>query len=410
MLFGLALAACGVLLASVPGRARAQAASSSSGAKTLLLVRTPGDAAIASRVSAELTASAWRVVQIGPDSRLARADLAELASAHDASAALRVDAAARTMQLWIAPTPDGRDGGVETLSAADPDERVPALRVTEALRARGLIAPRPPSPHASAGPQAGDSRDHAAETPSAPAPKAPAETAPAPAARPAQPAAHERGPEPVPHPAAAESARGNAAEAAPQPANAPEPEQDEEQMAEAPSPARPRRFWIELAPAFSKSPGGLPGAFEGWLDLRVQATQHAAFGLFALAPLSRARLQNNQGSARLSTWLVGAGADLNLRRARWELGVRAGAGVLLMSMNGSAAPATGLRSAEDSVLAAAVLAGPSAHLALGAGFGLCARVFVGAALPRVAVRFAGEDVAHWGRPFALATLGVEYGL
>jgi hypothetical protein len=33
----------------------------------------------------------------------------------------------------------------------------------------------------------------------------------------------------------------------------------------------------------------------------------------------------------------------------------------------------------------------------------------GVTLPRAVVSFGGREVADWGRPFALATLGLEWG-
>jgi hypothetical protein len=39
---------------------------------------------------------------------------------------------------------------------------------------------------------------------------------------------------------------------------------------------------------------------------------------------------------------------------------------------------------------------------------LRATVLVGATAPRPVIQFEGEEVASWGRPFATATLGIEF--
>lgn len=339
-------------------------------------MRSASDERVVPRIVAELAASGWSVTEIGPDAQLERAALSDLASSRAVIAALRVRVEAGTMELWIARAPGAADGSLETLSAADADERVPALRVTEALRARGLIAPRPrPAP--------------AREEPPA-APKPPAE-------------------EPKPRPTPEETKPREPEAEAPSPAREPEDEAEEIEL-EPESPPRPLpplpRMWIELAPAGVISAGGVGPAFDAWASVRYQPEPRWSVGLFALVPIWSDSVQAKEGSARVSTLLAGAGADLHLQSGRFELGLRGGAGAAFTFMHGDAHE--GFRSAPQTVVVAALFVGPSVHLHLGDGFRLALRVLGGTALPRVAVRFADHVVAHWGRPFGVATLGVEY--
>jgi hypothetical protein len=351
---------------------RAQNASDSP-ASTLLLVRSTGDEHLVARILAELGASGWSVTEVGPDAQLERAPLAELASARGVIAALRVRAADGTIELWIARAPGAADGSLETLAAADADERVPALRVTEALRARGLSAARP---------RAAPPR----EEPVAPKP---------------QPEAQKPEPEPRAEPEAE-------VEIADTPAR--EDEEVEDLALEPETPPRPLpplpRMWIELAPAGAISAGGIGPALDAFAGLRYQPATPWSVAVFALVPITSDRVTATEGSARVSTLLAGAGADLHVQSGRFELGVRGGAGALFTFMRGDARG--GFRGVRETVVVAAIFAGPSLHLHLGGGFRLALRALGGVALPRVAVRFAEHDVAHWGRPFGVATLGVEY--
>jgi hypothetical protein len=163
---------------------------------------------------------------------------------------------------------------------------------------------------------------------------------------------------------------------------------------------------VEFAPALVLSPGGIGPAFEGFGSVRLQVASPWSVALFGLVPFTSDRVRAKEGSASVSTWIAGAGADLHTHGERFELGLRAGAGAVFTVMHGEAeAP---YRSHDQTVVVAALFAGPSLQYHLGGGFRVCARALAGLALPRVAVRFAGREVAHWGRPFGVGTIGLEY--
>lgn len=116
----------------------------------MLLVRVPGDDTIVMRLRAELSSYRFRVVEL-PPARRAEV-LAQLAEERDAQAALRAKPAAMAVEVYV------RGAGAranEELVKAGPgwDATVLAVRVTEAMRARGLALP----PLTAAGAAAADS-------------------------------------------------------------------------------------------------------------------------------------------------------------------------------------------------------------------------------------------------------------
>lgn len=341
---------------------------------TILLVRTDGDERVVAHLRAELRASAWTVIEIGTDGRGRRFPLAELAAQQSTTAALRVYPDEAKIELWVAEPLGSTDGTLELLEVEGlrPDARVLALRATEALRARGRklerasASPmqRPPSPPTLAPPLAPVSPP--AQAPQPPAPTTSDSTAAAPALR----------------------SRGTAAR--------------ESVVLALPV------LWLEVAPTGELSAGGLGPALDGWLGARVQLTRSWSLAIFGLVPVWSDPLLGSEGSARISTWMFGVAADLHAGTASWMLSGGVGAGGVLSRMSGNApAPFT---ATNESITAAAAFGRVSAHLALGSSLRMFVRVVVGASMPEITVRFAERDAARWGRPFALAALGVEYPL
>ena len=105
--------------------------------RVILLVRTANDEGVMNRVRAELGASAWRILELRLDERLAKVSLGKLSAQQQARAAVRFSAAEARVELWVS-APAGNIE--ETLDASDQrdDDAVVALRISEALRARGL--------------------------------------------------------------------------------------------------------------------------------------------------------------------------------------------------------------------------------------------------------------------------------
>ncbi len=316
-------------------------------------MRTPGDDAVVARLRAELAPSRWAIVELRPDARRAALPLAELALREGATAAVRAHAARGEVELFVAH----EGGGVEeTVSVPEgrENERVLALRTTEVLRARGLDLDRAPAATS-------------AEVPALPTRGAPA------------PGPHDRGV--VPPPATLGTAR--------RPAD--------------------RSVWLEVAPAASLGPGGLPPAVEGALAARADLLGPWSVALFATVPLVPQTLEAPEGRARVSTFVAGAaldGAWLGGRVAALSSGF--GAGLSATGMSGE--PNAGYQGADDTVLAGMPFVRSAASLVLTPTLRLVARVSAGVTVPRVRVYFGDREAATWGGPVLSASLGLEVAL
>lgn len=326
----------------------AQSAPSTSASGTLVIVRTARDASIVTRVRTELAGSAFEIVEIDAGPGTARAALAQLGDEQGASAVMRVRSDPASVELWSRSAGSDEEGTIDLITVPDGEtheDEVLALRAVETLRARSLTL------------------------------------APAPSARAA--------PKPEPKPAAS---------IAPPAAETDVPENDE-------PPAIAPQLWLELAPAIVLSSSELGPQLGGLLSARAQLSSLLSIAGFAFVPLWREDLEAAEGSAHVATWLLGAAIDAHLRMRAWELSGGAGIASVLTQMSGSAsAPFEG-----DDVLktsAAPFLRGTLA-LELGASVRACLRALIGFTAPEVVVRFEDRDIASWGRPFALLSLGVE---
>jgi hypothetical protein len=107
---------------------------------------------------------------------------------------------------------------------------------------------------------------------------------------------------------------------------------------------------------------------------------------------------------------LGADVDGVLQRDDQFLGARLGLGVaaIWLHMEGSAiAPRQGLT---DDVFVALPYARAAGWLTLLDPVRIVAETRVGLAAPRPVVVFDGRQVAHWGRPMVLGSLGIGFAL
>jgi hypothetical protein len=310
--------------------------------RVILIVRTRGDDELMLRLLAELRESEWRILEVRPDERFAPAPLGAVAERERAGAAVRLDARRGVVELWILRV----DGPVEeTITApTPPNDQVLALRVTETLRARGLLV-------------VGEKHVEVQKTePSAPEP--------------------ERAPEPPP------------------PKRKPERE-----------PRLPLSF--ELGPGFATSPGGLGplALLEGGVRLEfLERFSAAAVGFF---PLSHQTIASAEGQAEVNTSFVGAIVELEWARFSFG-GFRSGLGATaaITTMSGRAAGGR-FATSDDTVTTFAPLGRTSFHVVLGPSFRLRTAAVVGATFPEVSVEFGSRSVATFGQPFALFSVALE---
>ncbi|HEX6767165.1 MAG TPA: hypothetical protein VF103_16825 [Polyangiaceae bacterium] len=311
--------------------------------RVILIVRTRGDDELMLRLLAELRESDWRILEVRPDERFAPAPLGTVAERERAGAAVRLDARRGVVELWIRRP----DGPVEETIAAPspPNDQVLALRVTETLRARGLLV-------------AGEKHAEVPKAePSSPEP--------------------ERAPE-APHP---------------------------ERPAQEKKARNPLSF--ELGPGFALSPGGLGplALLEG--GVRVELLERFSACAVGFFPLSHQSLAGSEGEAEVKTAFVGGIVELEWARLSFG-GFRSGLGATaaITSMSGRATNG-GFASSEDTVVTFAPLARTSFHVVLGPSFRIRTAVVVGATFPEVGVAFGSRPVATFGQPFVLGSLALE---
>jgi hypothetical protein len=338
--------------------------------RSILLVRTPGDEATIARLELELGGGAFQVIEQNSGQRPFGETLAVAAERERVDAAVRVDAARGTVALWVRKA----DGFVEetfTAAAETSTSQVLAIRVAESLRARGLLLP--PAP----GPDPGPTE----------APPPVTSEAPRPVAAP-EPVTPRSTASTAPIPVASEAESGSEA-------------------ASLSAPARPRsRFALDLGPGVALSPGGLGPLAVVELGVRVRLTHDLALSLLGVVPLTRQSFESDEGEADVTSYVVGSAFELEW--ARWSFGsIRSGAGggASITRMSGRAA--SGFEGGDDTVAAFTPLALSSFQLGLSSSFDLRTALVVGATLPEVQMAFGDREVASWGRPFVVATLGLE---
>jgi hypothetical protein len=401
------LLALGLIVQLAPARAQAPGGREAEKRSSVLLVRTRGDERVVLHLRAELEPGAWRIAEVGPGAELDTRPLSELAAEHSAAAALRVQAELAQVELWIARGPRSESGTLERLAAggAHPGDRVLALRVAEVLRAR-VLRPEPGSATGAASGAQPAPSEQAGEAPAAQGQTTGDQPKSAPAAA-ARDAESEAGTEPE-----------SEAESEPEPESEAEPEAEAEAETEPESeaesaprvPLRGPRLWLEVAPALAVSPGDLGPALDLLASVRVQWSDAVSIAALGILPLWSERIEEPEGSARVSTIMLGGAFDLHASAGAWEFGAGVGVAALISQMSGEAAPP--LDGFEETERTVAPLARVSAHLPLGAGIRASARVAVGFSVPELSVEFESvgsvrREAARWGRPFVLGTLGIE---
>jgi hypothetical protein len=247
----------------------------------------------------------------------------------------------------------GRDEGRESAALV-------AVRVTEIIRARLLPfdAPAPPP----------------TPSPAAPGPPLPAPAPPAPPPSPAAPVL------PVSSPPGA-------------------PLRD--------LPRPPRRFGVDAGPLVLASPGGVPASFGLLVSPRWSPGGGALVRALVAAPLTSPGISSGEGSAKVTTWFAGIAADARISPGDdWTFSLGAGLGAAWSRARGAAnAPDVG--ASGDAVACVPFLEVGGARALGTPAVRLGVRGLGGIAVPGVAFRFAGREVASWGLPLGAASLALE---
>jgi hypothetical protein len=313
--------------------------------RIILIVRTPGDDGVMTRLYAELRQSDWRIVEIRAD--LDAPPLGTSAVREGATAAVRVDARRGIIVLWV-QRPEGAFEETIGTSGEPWDEQILALRGAEVLRARGLLVE----------PQAlrddGASARPPERTPPAPVVDAPADSR-----------------------------------------EAPRRSDD------------PPRLWLALGAGLAVSPGGLGPLPLADAGVGVSFDGRWSLGARGLMPLTSQTVSAPEGEADVATWLALGVVEVDWARFGWG-GLRSGigGGAAITTMSGQAEE-SGFDGTSDTVVTFAPLVSSSFHADMGRSFRVRAAIALGATLPEVRVSFGSREVASFGRPFLLAGVVIE---
>jgi hypothetical protein len=189
---------------------------------------------------------------------------------------------------------------------------------------------------------------------------------------------------------------------------APLPPRRAAEVASAPPVARPARFTVAGGGGGATSVGGI-GAM-GYLDLSLRwriATRFDVAVDGALTP-TRAKLEGPEGQATAGWYLAGVSAGFCASDPTAAVRFRSGAGVWVswMSLSGQAVmPYVNTRA---DLVSAIPHIDAALHVSVTRSLGLAAGLSMGVSVPEASVRFAGREVATWGRPLWMGGLGIEF--
>ncbi|APR83492.1 Flagellar hook-length control protein FliK [Minicystis rosea] len=178
----------------------------------------------------------------------------------------------------------------------------------------------------------------------------------------------------------------------------------------APAPPAPATLRFSIGPGVLASPGGFGPAAA--LDVGLSWLPSDRVGGFAFAsiPLTRPRVSGVAGSADLSTTMLGAGMRFlfTTRASTWAPSVDVGVAAVALSLSGTASVA-GTAANDASAWTAAPFVRTGLAVALTPMLRARADVLVGVVTQDVSIQLAKEDVATFGRPLVLASVGVDFG-
>jgi hypothetical protein len=152
--------------------------------------------------------------------------------------------------------------------------------------------------------------------------------------------------------------------------------------------------------------GGIGGTPQALLGLAYEDPGGLGIGVRALLPVTDNRVSAPEGEADVNVNLfIGS---LELRPPVWKewlIGAELGGGALLLAMQ--AAPRPSYVGTQDRLASGVLFASLGAGRSLADWLRLRVSAIGGVSAPRPVVRFAGREVAAWGRAFAAMALEPE---
>jgi len=179
-------------------------------------------------------------------------------------------------------------------------------------------------------------------------------------------------------------------------------------------PATEGRAGLGVAPfasiAATAPKGGLQTTFQAEVGLRAGLSAGWAISVRGLLPLTSAAVDGMEGTARVTPALVTAHVERRVwGTRRFSVWGRVGGGILLLALRSE--PASNFDVGRtDGVLAATGLLEAGLGVDLFSWLALQGTIGGGMVAPRPVFQFDGYTVAVWGRPFALASIGLAFRL
>lgn len=173
---------------------------------------------------------------------------------------------------------------------------------------------------------------------------------------------------------------------------------------------KPPRFVLAVGPAMSGSPGGLGAMAHGVLAFEFWPRDRIGLGVRGWAPFAGVRTRASEGSATMLVGWLGVGPRVRLTKPDRTVGVAIGAhvGAVFAAMRGEAtAPFLGRR---DLVVGAMLELDAALSIAVHPRLRIWVDGTIGAAVPRVGIRIAGQRVATWGLPMGGGIVGLAFPL
>jgi len=176
----------------------------------------------------------------------------------------------------------------------------------------------------------------------------------------------------------------------------------------APSPSPPERqahhLMLQVGPALAVSPGGVGPSGQALVGLRWRPASALGMDAWSLLPVVSGSTRRPEGTADVSPLFFGAdvAAWLLAPDADFQLSGAGGIALVRLAIEGHAQPP--LASRAETALAALPFARVAVERPIGDRLGVELDGFVGVTAQRAVLRFAGREVADWGRPLVIGTL------
>jgi hypothetical protein len=138
-------------------------------------------------------------------------------------------------------------------------------------------------------------------------------------------------------------------------------------------------------------------------------SEHVGVTGLAAIPLSSPGIERSEGRVELRALLAGAGVRflITTRASRW--GPSVDLGVMAISLRSTGIGNPGFRSGTSSAVTAAPFARAGIAFAVTPLFRLRADLLGSVSVQNISVQIAKHEVATWGKPMILSSVGVDFG-